>query len=151
MLLFELREIARPYLFSATSVFSSRFLKSAPSELLLHPPRRRISAPALAGVALEPPGRGVLPVRAFRRRKGVAEDDLKDESIRTRGKPAPNAEIHVDVASLEIGYGEQSMLLVLQRDGFADLAVVAVIFETEREILVELVREPDGRRKFVEP
>jgi hypothetical protein len=58
-----------------------------------------------------------------------------------------DAEIHVDVAGLEIGDGEQRVLLILQRREMTDLPEVAVIFETEVEIPFELMREADGGRE----
>jgi hypothetical protein len=61
------------------------------------------------------------------------------------GKPIPIAQ--APVAGLEIGDGEQRVLLILQRHEMTNLPEVAVIFETEVEIPIELMHEADGGRE----
>jgi hypothetical protein len=82
-----------------------------------------------------------------RYREGVADNHLEDQPVGALRKTVADAEIYVNVADLEIGDGEEIMLLLAQGREIADLAEVGVIFETQRKILFEFMRQPRRRRE----
>src|SRR5260370_30296724 len=79
-----------------------------------------------------------------RDRKRVPPDGLDDESVGRRRHSVANAEVHVKDAELEIGNGEQGVLLIRKLWEGPDLAKVGVIFEPYEQIRAELSR--DARR-----
>src|ERR1035437_1449935 len=82
-----------------------------------------------------------------RHRKCIAHDRLDDEAIGRRCQSVTNAEVHVKDAELEIGHGEQSVLLFGKFCKIPDLAKVGVIFESREQIRSELACHARRRRK----
>lgn len=78
------------------------------SKAFLEPARRGIGILSFGILGLRTPALGTLG-----HRKSVAENDFKNESVRARRKAVADAEIHIDVAGLEICDGEQRVLLIL--------------------------------------
>src|SRR5258708_24978801 len=68
-------------------------------------------------------------------RKRVSQNRLDHEAIGCRRQSETNAEIHVQHTELEIGYGEQSVLLVGKLWEVAYFAKIRIIFETHEQIL----------------
>src|ERR1019366_7127736 len=82
-----------------------------------------------------------------RHRKCIAHDRLDDETIGRRCQSVTNAEVHVKDAELEIGHGEQSVLLIGKLRKVPDLAKVGIIFEPDEQIGAELSCEACCRSK----
>lgn len=73
----------------------------------------------------------------------VAEDDFDDEVVGGGGGTPAGADVDLPLGGdEEIDDGEELLLLVMQRDEVAELAVVGVVLETDVVVLVGL--EGDG-------
>ena len=80
--------------------------------------------------------------------RGVADDGLEHEPVRSRGKAVADAEFNVDFFHLKIGDRIQFLVLQLQRQEIANLAEVGIIFEADKSIFAKIAGKPHRRRKI---